>query len=172
MAGKTPTQAFDAFIQPIQTALGCVGTGKITLSPAGRSPGGVRAWTINGGQGLVLKDGWHLEGEMHYEIVKEPDPVRGPWRVTTRAYRYRVAHCGNDIARLHWHPAGKSPYTKPHLHLPQAGEAEKGHLPVGRLTFEDAVEWTITLSAQEARTDWRSVLDASRQAHTLHRSWH
>lgn len=159
------------FLEPIRRAVACLGTAHVTVSPGGHAPGGTRAWSINLDQGLALRDGWHLEAQMHYEVIRTDDGQE--WRVTTRAYRYRLAHLGHDKVRMHWHPTGKSPYVLPHLHLPEmtATTGEKGHLPVSRLTFEDLVEWAIGLGVTPARTDWKSVLDASRALHLQHRTW-
>lgn len=169
MPGRTPTEAFDAFIEPIQRALNCLGQGKITPSNGGRQPGATRLWSINGVNGLALRDGWHFDAQMHYEIIRTGDD--SGWRVTTRAYRYRLALCGADLFRMHWHPVGNSPYKTPHVHLPKMGIDDKVHLPTGRLTFEDAVEWSIGLGVPPARTDWQSVLKASHALHIEHRTW-
>ena len=174
MPGRTPSEAFDAFIDPLQEALGCLGSGKITPSPAARQPGAVRAWSINLERGLALQDGWHFEAEMHYEIIRNDRAGGDNWRATTRAYRYRISNCDKDLVLMHWHPVGRSPFKQPHLHIPElsgGSSGEKGHLPVSRVTFEDAIEWVITMSGQAARSDWRAVLDRTRQKHLEHRSW-
>ena len=111
---------------------------------------------------------------MHYAFVQTEE--RG-WRVTTRAYRYRLARTGFDVFRIHWHPVGVSRYTLPHVHLSLCGrDGERlttlgEHLPTGRLTFEDAVEWAIEAGVPPARPDWRKVLAEGRTTHIQHRSW-
>ncbi|NCT90268.1 hypothetical protein GXB85_04775 [Cellulomonas sp. APG4] len=169
MPGRTPPEAFEAFIEPIRRALSCLGPAKITLSQHGRQVGDTRAWTLNNGLGLAMRGGWHLDATMHYEIIPTQDT--SAWRVTTRAYRYRVACADAELVRMHWHPSGNSPHTLPHLHIPALAAATH-HLPVTRLTFEDAIEWAISLGAPPAREDWRDVLGETRALHIEHRSWH
>lgn len=75
---------------------------------------------------------------------------------------------------MHWHPSGSSPRTKPHLHLSVPGASDglkKQHLPVGRMTLEDAIEWVIAFGVSPARDDWKEVLDGSKKLHIEHRSW-
>ena len=111
---------------------------------------------------------------MHYEIIPTERASQDRWRATTRGYRYRISRSDTDLVLMHWHPVGHSPFKQPHLHIPEllgGLRGEKGHLPVSRVTFEDAVEWVITMSGQHARSDWRSVLDRTRQKHLDHRSW-
>lgn len=174
MPGRTPAEAFDAFVDPLQEALGCLASAKITPAQGCRKPGGDRSWSINFPRGLTLKDGWHFEAEMMYRIIEDRRPGADPWRVSTRAYRYRISNCDIDVVRMHWHPGGQSPFKAPHFHIPNlpgGSMGEKGHLPVSRVTFEDAVEWVIVLSGQSARDDWRAVLDRTRDTHLEHRSW-
>lgn len=123
----------------------------------------------------VTARGWHFEAEMHYRIV-ECDDERGPWRVSTVAYRYRLAVLGKDVFRLHWHPTTKSPVTYPHLHAALA-PADKmpgsldAHLPTGRMTLEDAIRWAIGIGMPSARDDWRERLNEAEAKHLEFRSW-
>ena len=172
MPGRTPVEAFRAFIDPIQSALGCLARAKITAS--GFNPGRVESWTINDGAGVDLSKGWHFEAEMHYEVIRSDEPSDGPWRVTTRAYRYLISRDGTDMVRMHWHPAGQSPVRSPHLHIPflaDGAEVEKAHLPISRVSFEDAVQWAIMLSGQAQNGDWLAILEATRLRHIEHQSW-
>lgn len=173
MPGRTPSEAFSAFVGPLREALSCLAPAKITTGPRSQEPNGVRAWALNLDRGVVLRDGWHFEAEMHYEIV-HADPPALPWRVTTRAYRYRISRCDKDLVRMHWHPSGNSPFMTPHFHIPLLSGTphdEGGHLPIGRVSFEDAVQWVIVMSGQCARADWQEVLDRTRALHVEHRTW-
>jgi hypothetical protein len=99
---------------------------------------------------------------MHYEIIRDDREEYGPWRVSTRGYRYQISRIGQqDLARLHWHPTGASHYTEPHLHLPTV-----------RATFEDAITWAAVLGMPMARDDWPEVLKQCQEKHLVHRSWH
>ena len=97
----------------------------------------------------------------------EPDSTDGRIRVSTRMYQYKLSINGEDQWRIHWHPRG-GPVWRPHVHvLPDLTK----HLPTGRITFEDAIEWCIELGATPTREDWGNILDASSAAHKLHRTW-
>jgi len=143
-----------------------LGSANITPSPGHLVPDRDNVWTINGANGLVLKDGYHFQAVMGYRIIAH----ESGYRVTTLYYRYRIACVGDELALIHWHPRGNSGYELPHVHLPQLKNGTE-HLPTGRLTFEDAVEWMIQMSHQSARDDWPSVLGDSRAVHQEHRSW-
>ena len=124
---------------------------------------------------MGLANGWHFEAQMHYELVRDDDS--GVWRASTRGYRYRLAKLGHHVFRMHWHPSNVSTYHLPHVHLSLAGPEQAmltsldEHLPTGRLTFEDAVEWAIEAGVPARRSDWRDVLAQTRALHIQHRSW-
>jgi hypothetical protein len=173
--GRTPAEAFRDFIEPIKDVVSCLGAAQVTPSAGGRTePDIIHAWTINGATGLVFPGGWHFEAQMHYEISES---FTGVWRVHTRAYRYRLAQAGQDLFRIHWHPDRVSRYHLPHVHLSLSGTegsvvtSMKEHLPTGRLTFEDAVEWAVEVGVRPAREDWRDVVAATRDLHVKHRTW-
>jgi len=184
MPGNSPQEAVEAFLLPLQRAIGCLGQNKITLSPGGRGQlGRTHAWTLNGDHGVTRKGGWHFEAQMYYEIITDERPGYGPYRVTTRAYRYRIARSAVDIARIHWHPKGKSDEKRPHLHLAlnidpgkwrpgdPMPDTIKEHLPSGRMTLEDAVGWAISLGMPTVRDDWATVLAECQAPHLQYRSW-
>lgn len=179
MPGRTPADAFSAFIDPLRAAAACLGNVKITPSQGGRTePGKVHVWTLNGERGVAFP-GWHFEAQMHYEMVQ--GAISREWKVRTHGYRYRLACLGTHVWRIHWHPTLTSSYHLPHVHLNLAGQpgevpvhALQEHYPTGRMTFEDAVEWVFAAGvdpAERHRDDWREVLSASRDVHVQHRSW-
>lgn len=176
MPGRTPSDAFTAFMEPLESAASVLGQAKITVSPGGRSVQNKdHSWTLNGGRGYT-KHGWHFEAAMMYRIVD--DPERGPWRVRTLAYRYRLAvPPGQDVFRMHWHPGGNSDIEYPHMHLALApvdtvGDTLKKHQPVRRQTFEDAIRWAVAVGLKPARDDWEALLEQAERDHLRHRSWH
>jgi len=174
MPGRTPSEAFKAFIEPIELAASCLGQVKVVTSPGGRTaPNVEHSWSLNGMTGFSLH-GWHFEGAMAYRLIE--DEARGPWRVKTLLYRYRLAVPEHDVFRLHWHPSGLSPVTYPHLHAalePRARmpDALDAHLITSRMTLEDALRWAFELGMPAARDDWRTRLEEAEAAHLRHRSW-
>ena len=169
MPGRSPHDAFEAFIKPIQGAVSCLGTAKITTSSSRQKPGAVRAWSLNKGNGMALPGARLFRATMQYEVIQQDD---SSWRVTTRAYMYTLLQEGEEVFSIQWHPDGKSDYDGPHLHLGRGPGKEKvDHLPTGRLTFEDAIEWVIQFGTPPARDDWQEVLAASKELHIRYRTW-
>ncbi len=114
MPGRTPTEAAQAFLAPLQSALGCIARVKITPSSGGRSePGKVHAWTINGSAGAVVGGSFRLKAAMWYQLVEERSE-RGPWRATTRGgYMYSVeTTAGSELVAAHWHPESPGRHTR------------------------------------------------------------
>jgi hypothetical protein len=176
--GGTPYEAVEAFLEPIEQALSCLGRAKIVVSPGGRAaPNRDHVWMVNAGQGLRHEgdlDDHTFYASMHYRIVLA-DPARhdtskGKWRVTTAAYFYELRTPANDkLWAMHWHPAGRSPVAGPHLHLYQM--SPDGHLVTARQTFESAVQWCLEFGAEPQRPDCGAVLAESESVHKLWRSW-
>lgn len=170
MPGDSPYEATGAFLEPLQRALGCLGTCKISTTAQGRHKiHQTHAWTINGGTGLQIRPGVFY-ATMDYEIVLSESPDAGKWRVSTRGYAYRLAdNERRTLWAMHWHPVGRSPATFPHVHIPALNE--RGHFPTERMTFEHAVRWCIESGAEPKRDDWEQVLAESEGIHKLYRSW-
>jgi hypothetical protein len=142
--GASPYKAVEAFLAPLERAVACLGTGKIVVSPGGRATTGkTHVWSLNGGDGLVLRGdaaGCRFLASMHYRIIptdsEKYDILEGRWRVTTSAYLYEFRATDNaKLWAMHWHPAGKSHATFPHL-------------PTPRQTLESAVQWCIEMGAE------------------------
>ena len=176
MPGRTPQEAFEAFIVPIESACSCLGSVKVTVSPGGRTAASVEhSWTLNRMNGFTAK-GWHFDAGMGYVIIQDAGPGRGPWRVHTLQYRYRLAVTDQDVFRLHWHPNGNSPVTYPHLHAAlepkdRMPDSINAHLATGRMTLEDALRWAFGLGMPAALPDWPKRLDETEAPHLEHRSW-
>lgn len=174
MPGRTPAEAFRAFIEPIQEALSCLGQAKAQSSPGGRTePNQDHAWMINRGNGFTVK-AWHFSAEMGYRIIR--DETNGPWRVHTTGYRYRLSVAGQDVFRMHWHPNSKSPIRYPHLHAnlspkQQLAESLGAHLETDRMSLERALRWAFELGMPPGRADWEQCLQRSEELHLQHRTW-
>lgn len=177
MPGRTPSEAFDAFMDPLQSAAACLGQVKLLVSSGGRTnPNGLHAWSLNGERGKVFPDGWRFEASMHYEFSQAT--FSKEWKIRTLGYRYQLALQGTHRWRIHWHPTTNSGYDLPHAHLNfgAIGEIDQStlsqHHPTGRMTFEDAIEWVFNAGIDPERDDWRDILGASRDVHVKHRTWH
>lgn len=176
MPGRTPPEAFKAFIEPITSAVSCLGQAKITCSAGGQhAPEVDHAWSINNERGFSSA-GFHFEAIMNYRIVPDDREQYGPWRVKTLAYRYRLAVPEHDVFRLHWHPAGVSRVNYPHLHaalspMEKLTNSLDAHLPTDRMSLERAMQWAFELGMPAKRDDWPDVLAAAEAKHLLYRSW-
>lgn len=181
MPGRTPAEAVSVFLEPIQAAVSCLGTAKITLSPRGR--GGldiVHLLSVNSGSAMKIDKGLTFDVRLRYEIIRTSQSEIHPFRVTTRAYLHAVAAAGgNELITAHWHPTGASSITGPHYHMGVAALAPDGvftpraHIPSPRVSVETMVRLCIEqFGCQAVRDDWREVLDRCEDNFTKHRSWH
>lgn len=171
MPGRTPAEAHRAFIDPLVAATACLGIAKIIHSPgAANNTHTDHSWTLNAlGSGIVFKGGFCFKASMKYRYL----PIEDGWRITTLEYIYSLTCADEEIWQMHWHPIGSSPEVRPHLHaaIGPAG-TKRQHLPTGRMTYEDAVEWIIAQNiAEPTRDDWADILNASKSVHIQYRSW-
>jgi hypothetical protein len=190
LAGRTPEEASDAFLNRIRVTLSCIAKATAYASPAipeqsrsltlyaeGQSaPGRIRLST-HGGQGELFLRLAHA-----FTTERIPDEVREQYVVKRAFYQFRVLDYGeSEIVVYDWHPAGASPATAPHLHIsavrsirleqrpgsPLAGaKTYLGdlHFPTGRIVFEDIVELLIReFSVDPLRNDWERVLRENRE---------
>lgn len=177
MAGRTPHEAVEAFLDPLRRAVSCVTREVMVLSPRGRESGRVHAAALADGLPVPLQGcGLSLYAVLHYEIV-EADDERGPWKVATQAYAYSLQSAeGQEVLTYHWQPDGLGP-DWPHLHIGtpvlRAGAPldRKKHLPTGRIALEDVISLAIELGAEPLRPDHIEVLAASRDVFHRWRTW-
>ena len=151
---------------------------------------------------LTVRGGYHVAAEPHAMVLARGDPVRvsgtelavritqhyriveasgprGPWKVSTAAYWYSLEQLDewSEIIAFHWHPAGRTAITTPHLHLGPAahvgrGELARAHIPTSRVAIEDFV-WLLIqeFGARPQRDDWADVLDAAQETFNEWRTW-
>ncbi|ASL17284.1 hypothetical protein MYCOZU2_04922 [Mycobacterium intracellulare subsp. chimaera] len=119
-----------------------------------------------------------FNAEQHYRIIEcdpeKHDPELGWYRVTTRMYAYELLVNDTKVWAMHWHPDGQGGEFRPHYHLSGSDHhpfSVKDHLPSGRHTIEDAVEWCVRHGAVPADPNWEAVIAETKGVHVLHRSW-
>jgi hypothetical protein len=177
LAGRTPHEALSAFVDPLQRALSCVT--QAVLVHRKPWPGHVQALGVSEEPiGLRCTTGspapW-LYVEQQYDLIEVPGE-RGPWKVSTLAYRYRIdSAAGDELALWHWHPKDRQDrphrYPYPHLHA-QAGQLTGLHLPTGRVSVESVLRLLLNeFDVQPRRDDWADVLAASEAAFERWRTW-
>ncbi len=177
MAGRTPREALAAFIDPLQRALSCVTRANLVYRPPwprqvqalGASEEPIRLTTTTGGRGPSLYV------EQQYQLVEAPGE-HGPWKVSTRAYRYRIdAAVRDELVLWHWHPTDREGRLhrepRPHLHA-QVGELRGLHLLTGRVGLESVIRVLLTeFGVRPRRDDWQDVLDATEALFERWRTW-
>ncbi|GAA0333623.1 hypothetical protein [Micropruina glycogenica] len=177
MAGRKPTPAVSAFLQPIRRALRCLTETPLSVSAMHHyeldKP---YSWSLNDAMGVSLRglerrDGM-LYGYMAWKLIKDPGPL-GPFRVTTLGYDYSMTLGNRELWAMHWHPEGRSNFREPHLHLKPMANAEgrPEHLPTPRMMFETAVRWAIEFGAEPIMPTWDDILSDTEQGHVRHRTW-
>lgn len=172
MPGDSPYAAVQAFTEPIQRAIACVGHHKVSVSPGGKQDlGKTHLLHVNDGYGVDLGDGFHLDVSIHYRITKQE---ARSFKVDTEYYAHTLFHDDVEVFAMHWHPDGSSPYQDPHLHMRPHGlelATHRAHLPTRRMTVEDAIEWSIGLGVTPERDDWETIIGNSRDTHLDNATW-
>lgn len=179
MAGRTPPEAVQRFLDSLQRSLSCV-TGAV-LNPKGGYHPSEFPHPLTLGSGLPVElgggSGLAMAVRQQYRIAERPSRHE-PWKVTTVAYYYTLRESGgSEIISYQWHPNQRSAVTYPHLHLGAgAGDLRSGltesHLPTGRVALEDFVRLLIEgFGARPLREDWEEVLEKSRAEFEKDRSW-
>ncbi len=176
MPGKTPREAVQAYVEPLQKSLSLVSDGVLQCSNRDR----LEELSV-----LRLPDPAPLRGRpdlligfaQQYKIIK--DPRNGPMRVTTTYYKYTLeTDEAVEIVGYHWHPDGVSPIRYAHLHLgpgAQIGRSEldaKAHFPTGRVAFEDFVRMLVDVFEVGTRQPmWREALERTKSLFERYKRW-
>lgn len=142
----------------------------------------MHALLLNNGRPTVLRTSTGrgrllLDVKMQYRLVEEPGP-RGPWRVRTAAYQYRIeTENGQEVISFHWHPRTPSPTTYPHVHIgsvalqPNGVLDHKDHVPTGRVALQAVVRHAVELGAHPIRDDWEERLMSTQDEFLKESSW-
>jgi len=164
LAGRTPREAVDDFLEPLKEVVGCVTdaglVGRI------RRAGGPYPATFQSGFAILNRVASLLPMRLeltHSYYVVPSDGEPGPWRVITAGWIYDLADSRDEpIVAFHWHPEGSGRVTRPHIHAHgqhDTVELHKLHFPTGRVSIDDVVRFLIDdLDVIPRRSDWESVL--------------
>jgi len=115
IAGATPVEVVRSLRDTLQRAVSCV------------TPDVLRSQTYTAESELTLlsrlvsrsSGPLTLSLRHFYAVLSDASRARSEhWQTQTTAYYYKVDDAdGREILAYHWHPAGRSPETRPHLHL-------------------------------------------------------
>ena len=168
IVARTPAHAERRVRDVLQQALSCVTAGVFVY--------GLRSVTTELSQTsrLARSGGGHvtLTVDHRYSVVNVADGDRAAsWQARTAAYMYTLEDAdGLEILAYHWHPAGRSPVSEPHLHIGGGAgalrtELQKAHIATGPVTPVALLSLLIdAFAVRPRRPDWRPVLLRARQA--------
>src|ERR1700686_450817 len=141
-ASKTPAEAVEHYRGRTVRLLSCVTSVHVV----------VRAYHLSDRpHQLELADTAKMRGgplsidvAEEYEVRQDADG----WRVGILGYLYAIGYEGRELVSYHWHPSGKSPITRPHMHVGaniQVGDRWLGkvHLPTGTVGLDQAVALSV-----------------------------
>lgn len=156
MTGRSSTETLRDLMSSLQRTVSCVTRGVLRSGRGSLDEAQLLTFVddasrLNGVPLLLSMDHWFRGGET-------PGPSR--WRgIRTVGYRYALLDAnGRELISYHWHPAGRSNATYPHLHLGE-GPLAHAHIPTGFVTLPDVVRLAIGgLSVRPRRSDWDNVL--------------
>jgi hypothetical protein len=175
VVGRTPQQALDSLVQPLQRALSCVCDGVLLASGVRNSSErhGIRLahapQRLRAAEFLALIFDGEYQFDCEHQIAETSDPG-GSWRVTALGYRCALHDAEHEILAYHWHPLTRGGPSFPHLHLSAGARVAHArlttaHLPTGLVHLEDVLRLAIeTFDARPVRADWDRVLISSKAA--------
>lgn len=171
MPGRTPDQARTAFLGPLYRALSGVTRAQFFYRP--HAPGETEILTLSESPLELGSDRLGRLGvalDQQYVLVETEGRASDRWKVSTRAYRYRIdGDGGSEMASWHWHPEVGPP--RPHAHV-QHGPLAGLHLPTGRVSIEGILRFLIVeLGVPPLRDDWQEVLDVAQEEFEGYRTW-
>lgn len=159
IAGPSPGAARRLLRDTLQRVVSCISAAVVTDQIAGIEGELNLACSLASAPGaapltLTL---WH-----YYAVLSDRSGTRSErWRVQTTAYSYKLEHAdGREILSYHWHPTGRGPVARPHLHLGAGvgtlrSELQRAHLGTGFVT--PARLFAVLLDAfavRPRRADW------------------
>lgn len=174
MPGRTPRQAIDAFVGPLQAAVSSV-TSEILIT-RGRDDTDVLELSI-GGRGAARIRGEHdltFEARLFFTVVPATGEAAraGPLRCHTVGYQYEFRlHEGVRFLAFHYHPARPPSFTHIHVYETAPVDLTKVHIPSGRVSLEAVIRLAITEFGVEARDGTLDELAESERVWETWRTW-
>jgi len=152
VAGDTPAEAVTAFVRPIQRAVSCFVSGKVTADRT--DPAAEGTLLLNRNAPVRLPGGAKIDVEigMKYRVVQTDVPDQGPWKVRTTQWIYHMQVDGEPKVQYHWHPETNVKF--PHVHFGNSGP----HHPTGRILIEDVLQAAVEYGATPRDGDeWAAI---------------
>ncbi len=172
---NTPDSAVRQYLYPLERALGCVSSERLSAISRLR-------FEVGQEYSLVLNDGHpvSLKGEVpllltvgqiiRIDEVEPSNPM--PFHVRIVKYRYVVSSASyREIVAYHWTPEADpaAMITTPHLHVGSVNISDtapldpktfnKLHIPTGYVSLHSVLRFLITdVGVQPRRADWSELL--------------
>lgn len=173
MPGRNPNEAWRAFKEPIERAVGAIDQAiRLVTKVHTVSDGELRILKTEE-PGLSFGPAHLLSIALHVVPIEQDDRQ---WRMTTRKYDYTLterARPNKVVIGWHWHPRSRrSGVSNPHMHIPTANAFPTKHLPTGRVALEDVLLFGLDeLGVTPAVAGAREIVDRVRTNFVDHRSW-
>ncbi len=178
MAGRTPSEAVQNYLEPLQRAISCVTNSVLNVRGGYHPSADPHPLALAGGAPVSLSSNPAISMSVlqNYRILEYEGPG-GPWKVSIVSYYYSLEDTERREILYHWHPQGTSTVTFPHVHVRAGGHLgstriDEAHFPTGRVALEDVLRLAIReFGVNPRRTDWAEVLDTTQAAYEDWRTW-
>lgn len=184
MAGRTPGDAFERYVERLRESLHCVTPVRLTLRERGTLRVDVPySVALNEMRPVRLQANppiYLVAGQV--ARVRPVDDPRGPFKVRTDSYFYAIHVAGSvngataEALAFQWTPdaTGVSEVGFPHLHIGavlvagqtalRPGSLHKAHIPTGRVSVEAVIRLAIReFGAKPLVSNWEEVLDRNEE---------
>jgi len=153
MASRTPREAVEAFMQPLQLSLSCVTDAVLNYRNYSNKDYPNQEplpLTINNGYPvpLLVEDDLFLTVRLLYRVASDPWES-GLWEATIVAYSYALNDRDRkEILAYHWHPETRNSVDFPHMRVSSGAgvmrrELFRARLPTGHIALQDMIRLTI-----------------------------
>lgn len=169
MAARSASQAFEAYIYPLQWAVASFAE-NMQFRRGGTDPAvGAEVLLTATGDPIALCDAYGTEClalslRLHFRIEHVSSSPRR-WETRTVAYSYGLkdpADVRREIAGYHWHPHVPG-IAYPHLHAYTAPPpTDRLHFPTGYITLKDVLGFAMRdfdVHPLQGKGGWREALD-------------
>lgn len=178
MAGNSPHEALQNFLDPLRLVISCISKCQIvhTAGAGGCALDTLYGLVVGTDDEVLFKVSSqptvYAEISMKFMIIEVPKrdrPRLGHYKVSTRWYRYNVlTHRKHEILSYQWHPGSGIDF--PHLHI---DALERCHLPTGRISIEQFVRLLVDDFDVKPRKgcNWQAVLSEAEERFRSYRTW-
>ena len=170
MAGRKPAEAVENFLAPIRDAVSCIVPHPALVTNRGYDPkNNPHALVLNEGDPVSLpKSKLSLTLNQTYGVVRA-EGDRGPYKVSTISYIYRIDDSAGELVSFHYHPDHHVDFC--HMHLRQ--NFDRVHFPTGRVAIEEVIAMLIRdFGIPPRRKNYEALISEGLEKFRTWRTWH